>query len=113
MKKTLITLAALLLWIAAGAQAVSQAELKEIRGSFVKDASTKAIQNALVNDKDIKSFTYNHEKDGQIDHFFKYRCDVSGITNQLSSGRCWMFTSMNVLRPEVMRSEERRVGKEC
>ncbi len=103
MKKTLFTLAAVLLWFAAGAQSIGQAELKEIQGSFVKDASTRAIQNALVNDKDIKSFTYNHEKDGQIDHFFKYRCDVKGITNQLSSGRCWMFTSMNVLRPEVMK----------
>ena len=111
MKKTLFTLT--FVWIIsvmpgltgylAGAQAVSQAQLNEIRGSFVKDAATKAIQNALVKDKDIKSFTYNHEKDGAIDHFFKYRCDVSGITNQLSSGRCWMFTSMNVLRPTVMK----------
>ena len=98
MKKTLFTLT--FVWIIsvmpgltgylAGAQAVSQAQLNEIRGSFVKDAATKAIQNALVKDK-------------AIDHFFKYRCDVSGITNQLSSGRCWMFTSMNVLRPTVMK----------
>ena len=98
MKKTLFTLAALLIFVTAGAQSIGQAELKEIQGSFVKDASTKAIQNALTHDRDIKSFTYNLEKDGQIDHFFKYRCDVKGITNQLSSGRCWMFTSMNVLR---------------
>ena len=86
MKKTLFTLT--FVWIIsvmpgltgylAGAQAVSQAQLNEIRGSFVKDAATKAIQNALVKDKDIKSFTYNREKDGAIDHFFKYRCDVSG-----------------------------------
>ena len=108
MKKTLFTLAALLLWLAAGAQSIGQAELKEIRGSFVKDASTKAIQNALVNDRNIKAFTYNHDKDGQIDHFFKYRCDVRGITNQLSSGRCWMFTSMNVLRPGVMKKYDLR-----
>ena len=108
MKKTLITL----IWIIsvmpgltgylAGAQAIGQAELKEIRGSFVKDASTKAVQNALTREKNIKAFTYNFDKVGSIDHFFKYRCDVSGITNQLSSGRCWMFTSMNVLRPTVM-----------
>ena len=103
MKRSLFTLAALLVCFAAGAQVIGQAELNEIRGSFVKDASTKAIQNAIVHDRDIKSFTYNHEKAGQIDHFFKYRCDVSGITNQLSSGRCWMFTSMNVLRPAVMK----------
>lgn len=28
---------------------------------------------------------------------------MKGITNQLSSGRCWMFTSMNVLRPSIMK----------
>ena len=108
MKRTLVTL----IWIIsvmpgltgylAGAQAIGPAELQAIRGSFVKDASTKAVQNALTREKNIKAFTYNHEKAGAIDHFFKYRCDVSGITNQLSSGRCWMFTSMNVLRPTVM-----------
>ena len=109
MKKTLFTL----IWIIsaipgltgylAGAQSIGQAELKEIQASFVKDPATRAIQNALTTDRNIKSFTYNHEKAGAIDHFFKYRCDVSGITNQLSSGRCWMFTSMNVLRPTVMK----------
>src|SRR5699024_7840679 len=36
------------------------------------------------------------------DHYFKYRVNVKGITNQKQSGRCWMFTSMNVLRPSVM-----------
>ena len=109
MKKIFLTL----VWIAffmpgltgylAGAQAISKAELKEIQDSFVKDPATKAIQNALTTDKDIKSFTYNHDKAAAIDHYFKYRCEVRGITNQLSSGRCWMFTSMNVIRPDVMK----------
>lgn len=114
MKKTVFTL----IWIIsvmpgltgylASAQRIGQAELKEIQGSFVKDAATKAIQNALTADRNIKSFTYNRDKAGQIDHYFKYRCDVRGITNQLSSGRCWMFTSMNVLRPTVMKKYELR-----
>ena len=108
MKKTLFTFAALLVFLAASAQTIGQAELKEIRGSFVKDASTTAIQNALTHERNIKAFTYNHEKAGAIDHFFKYRCDVKGITNQLSSGRCWMFTSMNVLRPGVMKKYDLR-----
>ena len=52
MKRSLLTLAALLVCFAAGAQAIGQAELNEIRGSFVKDASTKVdpniIQNGLI-----------------------------------------------------------------
>lgn len=81
---------------------VGNKELQEIQKSFVKDAQTAAIQNALTNDKDIKSHVLNHNLKGKIDHFFKYRVNVKGITDQKSSGRCWMFTSMNVLRPAVM-----------
>jgi len=84
------------------AQTIGENELLDLRGSFQRDASTAAIQNALTADKDIRTHTLNRELQGKIDHYFKYRVNVSGITNQLSSGRCWMFTSMNVLRPAIM-----------
>ena len=70
--------------------------------SFQKDASTKAIQNVLTNDKNIRDNALNREIQGKIDHYFKYRVKVQGITDQQSSGRCWMFTSMNVLRPSII-----------
>lgn len=76
--------------------------LNEIRSSFTIDASTKAIQNAITNTESIRELSLNREKIGKIDHFFKYRVDVSGITDQESSGRCWMFTSMNTIRPNVI-----------
>ena len=84
------------------AQSLSETDLNDIRASFKKDAATTAIQNVLTSDKDIKGNALNHELKGKIDHYFKYRVDVKGITNQKSSGRCWMFTSMNVLRPSIM-----------
>ena len=84
------------------AQTVGEKELNDIKGSFRKDAATKAIQNVLTNDKDIRSNALNREVQGKTDHYFKYRVKVNGITDQKSSGRCWMFTSMNVLRPSIM-----------
>lgn len=81
---------------------LGQKELQEIQSSFVMDAQATAAQNVLTNDKDIKNHVLNHNLQGKIDHFFKYRVNVKGITDQKSSGRCWMFTSMNVLRPSVM-----------
>ncbi|TKG91124.1 biotin transporter BioY [Puteibacter caeruleilacunae] len=80
---------------------VSSDNLDKIRASFKKDGYTKAMQNAL-SANDIKKIAFNRNNVNTIDHNFKYRVDVSGITNQKSSGRCWMFTSMNVLRPKVM-----------
>ncbi len=102
MIKQLITATLILACSGVFAQAVSEKDLQEIQGSFKKDASTKAIQNILTNDKSIRDNALNRDLQGKIDHFFKYRVNVKGITNQQSSGRCWMFTSMNVLRPQVM-----------
>lgn len=103
MKKTLFLAASVLMCLSASAQNIGDKELGDIRNSFVKDPSTKALQNIITSDKDLKTHVYNRDNAGKVDHFFKYRVTVSGITDQKSSGRCWMFTSMNVLRPEVMR----------
>lgn len=102
MIKQLVTATLILACSGVFAQAVSEKDLQEIQGSFKKDASTKAIQNILTNDKSIRDNALNRDLQGKIDHYFKYRVNVKGITNQQSSGRCWMFTSMNVLRPLVM-----------
>ncbi len=102
MKKFFTLAAALFCVMAATAQSLTEKELGEIRGSFLRDASTAAIQNVLTGDKDIRANALNREMQGRIDHLFKYRVNVRGITDQKSSGRCWMFTSMNVLRPSIM-----------
>lgn len=103
MKRLILSIAAVALCFGAYAQAIGPEELKEIQDSYVLDASTKAIRNVLVNDKNIKSHVLDNDVASAIDHEFKYKVNVSGITDQLSSGRCWMFTSMNVLRPSVMK----------
>ena len=105
MKKT-ISLAAILTLTCgfmAEAQSISEADIRQMRNNFQRDNATVAAQNALTSTADIQSLVKNHELAGKIDHYFKYRVDVQGITDQKQSGRCWMFTSMNVLRPSVMK----------
>ena len=98
-----MVVASVLLWsVGLSAQQLGQAELTQIRKSFVLDAPTRAIQNVLTTDANIRNQALNRQKQGKIDHFFKYRVSVKGITDQKRSGRCWMFTSMNVLRPGIM-----------
>jgi bleomycin hydrolase len=98
-----LALACSVMSIAQNKGTVDTQMLNEIRSSFKLDASSRAIQNAITNSESIRELSMNHEKIGKTDHFFKYRVDVKGITNQESSGRCWMFTSMNTIRPEVMK----------
>ena len=90
----------------ANAQSIGEQELAQIKGSFVKDAHTTAVQNILLGDANIKNKTKDLSKVNEVDHFFKYRVDVKGITDQKSSGRCWMFTSMNALRPTAQKKYE-------
>ena len=81
---------------------ISSAELKEIKKSYNKDdAYMKAVTNAVSNNK-ISDLALNRQNIGKFDHEFKYKVSVKGITNQKKSGRCWMFTSLNILRPKVM-----------
>ena len=84
-----------------GEGAISQKMLKQIKSSLVLDSATKAMINAVSNNS-IKKLAYNRDLAGKTDHFFKYRVKAKGITDQKSSGRCWLFTSLNVLRPKVI-----------
>ncbi len=84
------------------AQDISKPALDQIRSGFKKDAYTKAMQNALSSN-DISKLAWNRANVGTTDHLFTYRVDVSGITDQKSSGRCWMFSSLNLFRPAVMK----------
>ena len=84
------------------AQEISKPEMDKIRSGFKKDAYTKAMQNALSSN-DISKLAWNRDNVGTTDQLFTYRVDVSGITDQKSSGRCWMFSSLNLFRPMAMK----------
>lgn len=80
---------------------ISNSELGQIRKAYDKnDPSTKAITNALTNN-DIKTLVVNRNNVGKTDHYFKYRIKTGEITDQKSSGRCWMFSSLNTFRNKV------------
>lgn len=100
MKKWLIVAGVILPFLGA-AQNIDQQDLEKIRSGFVKDNYTEAMENALSSNP-ITNLAWSRENEGTTDHYFTYRVDVKGITNQKSSGRCWLFTSLNVFRPMAM-----------
>lgn len=100
--KIFLLLAGILVAVILQAQNLSKGELDQIQSSFKKDIYTKAMQNALSS-TEITQLAWNRENVGTTDQFFTYRVDVSGITDQKKSGRCWMFSSLNLFRPLVMK----------
>lgn len=90
----------------AGAQnqgGISDATLQQLRQSYKNDANDKAIHNAIAN-TDINTLAYNIDNKNNLDVNFSHRVPSSGITDQKSSGRCWLFTGLNVLRAQAMRN---------
>lgn len=75
--------------------------IKSFRTEFKNNPETKALMNA-VSSNDIQKLAINRENLGKIDNLFSHRVKSSGITDQKSTGRCWLFTGLNVLRAEVM-----------
>ncbi len=82
---------------------VTSSELNDIRNSYKSDVSTRALRNAIQSNKSLKELALNRDVTGTVDHTFKYKVDGNNsITDQHQSGRCWMFTAMNVFRPNVV-----------
>ncbi len=83
---------------------VSAEILDEVRGAYDNDDSaTRAVRNAVQSNSYIKGLALDRDVINALDHTFKYKVTRNKtITDQQSSGRCWMFTSMNVLRPQLV-----------
>ncbi len=101
MKKSVTVITFLALFFGIFAQELDTKAIDDIRSSLKMDAYTKAMQNALSNNS-INDLAKNCENVDKVDHHFTYRVKVKGITDQKSSGRCWMFTSLNMFRPKAM-----------
>jgi bleomycin hydrolase len=76
--------------------------LKQLRGSFKMDAQTRALMNAVTNNE-LRELALNRELLNEYSDIFNYKIDVKGITNQKSSGRCWLFAGLNIMRPAVIK----------
>ena len=71
--------------------------LSEIQKGYEGTTADKAVRNAL-NNADFNVLAVNSDRAAVIDGNFSDRVKTVGITNQKQSGRCWLFTGLNVLR---------------
>lgn len=107
-KKTAIILAGcVFLWPNASAQkgAIDKDVLSKIEKSYKNTSTDKALRNAVLA-KGMKDLVVNSERGLPLDDNFTYRIESKGITNQESSGRCWLFTGLNVLRSKVIKKDK-------
>lgn len=80
---------------------ISDEMLKQIRQSYQNTPQDKAIRNAIAGTK-LSVLAFNQENLPKFDTYFSDKVESKGITDQESSGRCWLFTGLNVMRAKMM-----------
>lgn len=79
--------------------------LSRLKASYQPTGAQKAIRNAL-NAADLDKLARNAENLDNFDTSFSHKVSSNGITNQKQSGRCWLFTGLNVLRSQIMAKQD-------
>jgi len=76
---------------------ISKQMLQQIEKQNAPTPSDRALRNALASNA-IDALAKNQQNAGALDTYFNIETKKQSITNQKSSGRCWMFSGLNVLR---------------
>lgn len=80
---------------------ITPSVLKTIQNECKETPADKALFNALAGNS-IDKLAENHNNDIPLDTYFSVETPKQSITNQRSSGRCWMFSGLNVLRANAV-----------
>ena len=76
---------------------ISQQMLQQIERQNAPTASDRALRNAMASNA-IDQLARSQESTRELDTYFSVETKKQSITDQKSSGRCWMFSGLNVLR---------------
>lgn len=87
---------------AVGKAALTNDMIEDIRKSTYLSSSDRAIMNALTNNE-LTELALNREFLTKHNNLFSHKIETKGITDQMKSGRCWLFAGLNMLRPRVIR----------
>lgn len=80
---------------------INQDTLAKYNDTTQAEEKNDIIQKALVNNG-IEAVTKNKQSESDMQFTFSNEIKTGEITNQKSSGRCWMFAGMNMLRKQIM-----------
>jgi bleomycin hydrolase len=106
MKKIFLTLLlaapALTLSAQVGKGGITPEMLEKIKSEQPNTAADRALRTALSGTS-INQLAKNPNNPASSDTYFSHSVPSKGITDQQSSGRCWLFTGMNVMRAKMIK----------
>ncbi len=81
--------------ISAGDGSIDANLMGKLHQAFADRGDQTASFNAVANNK-LADLVVNHQLLTDHNEFVNYKLESSGITNQKSSGRCWLYAGLNV-----------------
>jgi bleomycin hydrolase len=84
---------------------ISPEMLRKIESAQSQNPAYKALANAIASNK-IDDLAKNYKNLGQVDTYFSVETPKQSIHDQQSSGRCWLFSGLNVLRANFAKAHD-------
>ena len=84
-------------------RAIGAPDVAAFLRDFVSRRQNKLMQNAVTK-VDVKEIALDRSLVTSMDHTFSHTLDRWKATDQKSSGRCWMFAGLNVMRVDAMKN---------
>ncbi|MBP3891494.1 MAG: C1 family peptidase [Solobacterium sp.] len=72
-------------------------QLEKMRQAYLENDKARIVRNALTN-TDIKKISNVFEAQSANPNLFSIDIETMPVTNQMNSGRCWIFSALNVMR---------------
>lgn len=79
---------------------ITQEELLRMREAYLSDDKARVVRNALTKN-DISTISRDFTAVCNNPAIFSVDIKTMPVTNQMQSGRCWIFSAMNVLREMI------------
>lgn len=84
---------------------ISADMLDRLSATYQNTTADRALRNAAAT-VSLDKLALNAAARNTADNNFSHRVPSKGITNQERSGRCWLFTGLNVLRAQMMKEHD-------
>ena len=82
-------------------QGIDSTLIKELRESLTIDPPSQILINAVLNNS-LGKVCRNEEFLRQHNKYFSHEIKTGRITDQKSTGRCWLYAMLNTVRPAVV-----------
>ena len=84
---------------------ISETMLQKIEKTGAPTTESRALFNAIATNS-IDNLAKNFKNSGPVDKYFSVETPKQSIHDQKSSGRCWLFSGLNVLRANFAREHK-------